>query len=167
MMALLGTEPSGVFDEYSTPKAVGSYLVAVRPVVAEATELRRGFIRDLGRLLHEVRLGDAHAIARSTGQLGSRGHAAFLEALLTLRRHRSPAACIECRDAASGWIQMHVEACEVMLQVGRSGDLKRLREAQALLAEGRVFARRFNAEYGHLTAALRARARRRPRRTAR
>jgi len=161
MLALLKDEPNEIFDDYSTPKAVAAYLMAVRPVVASATETRRAFIRELGRLLQAVRLGDAKVLARSTAELGASGREDFREVALTLARHRPPPACAECRDAVSGWIQMHVEACDVMLEVGRSGDLKRLREAQALLAEGRFFARRFNAEYGHLAAALRARAKRR------
>jgi hypothetical protein len=155
------TQTDELFDAQSTPKAVAGYLLAVRPMVGTAAETRRTFIRDLGRLLQQIKLGDNQLLAKATGQLGAEGRAAFRDVGLAMEGLRPPPACSDCHDAVQGWVQMHVAACEVMIEVGQSADLKGLREAQGLLAEGRHFARRFNAEYGALAAALRQRASRR------
>src|SRR5262245_41979591 len=117
-----------IFDELSTPKRVANYLLAVKPVIAGAADTRRAFIRELGRLLLQVKLGDAQSLAGTTGELGTEGRETFRDAGLALERMHAPPLCLECQDAARGWVQMHVLACEVMIEVGKSGNLKGLRE---------------------------------------
>jgi len=46
-----------------------------------------------------------------------------------------PAACDVSHSAIAKWIDLHLAACNVMVDVGMSGDLTRLRESQRLLAE--------------------------------
>lgn len=145
--------------ELSVPqlRALVRYLVALRQVLQQAVDARRGFVRDLGMLFDQARSGNQAAAAQATGRLGRDQVDRFREAWSALQRLSPPAAGEQCHEAVASWIEMHVAACEVMAEVGSSGDLGRLREAQNLLAEGRPFASRFNAEYNRLTGAVRAR----------
>jgi hypothetical protein len=137
--------------------ALVRYLVGVRTVLHQAVEARRVFVREVGVLFEQARSGNGPAAAQATGRVGREQVGRFREARLAVQRLSPPAAGEQCHEAVAGWIEMHVAACEVMVEVGGSGDLGRLREAQNLLAEGRQFASRFNVEYGRLTGAVRTR----------
>jgi hypothetical protein len=69
-----------------------------------------------------------------------------------------PAVCDSCHLAVTSWLDKHVAACDLMVEVGTSRDLTRLRATQGLLAEARVDLQRFNSDCDTLVAALRRRA---------
>jgi hypothetical protein len=131
----------------ASPAAVGRYLTALRPLVAAAAEERRGFIREVGQFVEGARLGNVQLTTQAAGRLGrSRGDA--------FRAHRgaiaalsAPASCVDCHNAAVSWLELHVRACEALVEVGRSGELARLVETQRLLGEARVRAQQFNSAY--------------------
>lgn len=138
-------------------RALVKYLLGLRDVITSAVEARRVFVRQMGLLIEQARNGNQQAIAQATGRIGREQVGYFREARTALQRLVPPAACEQCHEAVVGWVEMHVAACDVMMEVGSSGDLKRLHEAQNLLSEGRRFAARFNGEYQRLSAAVRAR----------
>lgn len=138
-------------------RALVKYLLGLKDVIAGAVEARRYFVREMGMLIEQARLGNQQAVAQQTGRVGREQIIKFREAKLGVQRLNPPGACEQCQEAVAGWVDMHVSACDVMIEAGTSGDLKRLHEAQNLLAEGRRFASRFNAEYQRLSSVVRTR----------
>jgi len=141
----------------ASPRAVADYLVALRPILADAVESRRVFIRQLGLLIEEARHGGRALVAQSAGRIGREHGPVFQQLRTRIERLRAPAGCEDCQRAVSLWLDKQTEACQVMDRVGLSGDPGRLREAQQLLGEARVHAHRFNDEYARLAAELRRR----------
>lgn len=131
--------------------------MSLRPIINQAAEARRVFIRELGSFIESARHGNTQMVAQGAGRIGREQVAVFRDASSRLKHLHTPRACTSCHEAVSSWIEMHVAACEVLIDVGTKGDLKRLREAQGLLAEGRRFAQRFNGAYTALVAELRQR----------
>ena len=69
------------------------------------------------------------------------------------------AGCAACHTALGQWIGTLSESCEVLIDVGITGKLARVKETQTILAEGRAHAREFNRAQNELVADLRARIR--------
>jgi hypothetical protein len=63
--------------------------------------------------------------------------------------------CSACHGALVAWMDRLVRSCDVLSEIGRTGELKRMRETQTLLAEGRRYAQAFNEEYARLCQVLR------------
>lgn len=137
----------------STPRAVVVYLKGVRGLVARANDSRQRWIRQLGMLL---RAGDADA-ALEAGKIGLEQGAEFRKLRYDLAQLAPPAACDSCQVSLTSWLDKHIAACEIMVEVGHNGELARLRSTQGLLAEARIDLQRFNSDCDTLVAALRRR----------
>jgi hypothetical protein len=70
-----------------------------------------------------------------------------------------PAPCLGCHVAVQRWLERHGEACAVMMDIGLTGQLGRMRETQHLLGEARAHARELNSEYSRLLDDVRQRVR--------
>ena len=140
-----------------SPRAIATYLVSVRPLLQEVTDSRRAFIRHIGILMEEARQASRAVVVQAAGRIGRDEGAGFRSLLAQLNALAPPAGCESCHDALVRWVELHLGACTVMVDVGTSGDLGRLRETQQLLGTARVEAQRFNAEYGRLVTDVRQR----------
>ncbi len=139
-------------------RAVAAYLKTLRALVNEASASRATWIRQLGALLTEVRAGtDPEALAREAGRIGLEQSVVFREFKRRLEKLDAPLLCNDIHLLASSWLDKQMAACEVMEEIGRTGDLASLRETQGLLAEGRNDSRRFSAAYAEMVAWLRER----------
>ncbi len=140
-----------------TARAIATYLVSVRPLLQEITEARRAFIRHIGLLMEEARHAGRQVVVQAAGRIGRDEGAGFRSLRAQLERMEPPGACEAAQAAITKWINLHLAACDVMVDVGLSGDLGRLRETQRMLAEARIHAQTFNAEYNRLVSDLRRR----------
>jgi hypothetical protein len=141
----------------SSPKAIAAYLVSVKPLLGEVTESRRAFIRHIGLLLEEARSAGRMVVVQAAGRIGRDEGQAFRSLKAQLEQVEAPPACLPCHKAILRWVDLHVEACQVMMEVGMSADLTRLRETQSLLGDARPHAQVFNSEYTRLVLDVRTR----------
>jgi hypothetical protein len=148
----------------STPTAVAGYLRAVRASVARVTASRQQFIRRIGLLMVRVRQDDTDGFDEAASEIGREAAAAFRYVRAEVAARPTPAVCEGCHEALLTWIDMLIASADVTAEIGMLDDPTRLREVQALLAEGRLFADRFRAQYERLVAHLRAQLPTRPRR---
>jgi hypothetical protein len=142
----------------STPVVVVTYLRALRPDIARVTESRQLFIRRIGLLMEQVRQGDTAGFGEAAGAAGREAAADFRYARAALAARPAPPVCEGCLDAALTWIDMLIAAADVLAEIGMLDEPARLREVQALLAEGRAFSNRFRAQYEMIVQQLRAHA---------
>jgi hypothetical protein len=136
-------------------RAVAAYLVALRPILGHATQTRQAWVKRIGLLMADTRLGNPQIISQQAGQIGRENGASFRDAQKSLDRLKPPSECAECHVALSNWLGKLVQSCEVLAEIGRTGDLKRMKETQHLLSEGRRYAEAFNDEYARLCQVLR------------
>lgn len=145
--------------QLSSPKAIAQYLVTVKPLLHEVTESRRAFIRHIGLLLEEARTAGRMVVVQAAGRIGRDEGQAFRQLKQHLELIPAPPPCDPCHRAIVKWVDLHVAACQVMMEVGMSADLTRLHETQSLLGDARRFAQQFNTEYTRLVVDVRARVR--------
>jgi hypothetical protein len=136
-------------------RAVAAYLVALRPILGHATQTRQSWVKKIGLLMADTRLGNPQLIAQQAGQIGRENGASFQDAQRALERLKPPMECSECHVTLSNWLAKLVQSCDVLVEIGRTGDLKRMKETQRLLTEGRGYAQAFNDEYARLCQVLR------------
>jgi len=144
-------------DSADSPRAVAVYLLQLRPLLTEAIALRRGLVRGIGRLLAAANEGHSLGVALAAGRVGGEHVGPFRQVQRGIGRLAPPPSCARCHRAVVGWLEAQIAACELLVEVRRSGALARLPETQWRLADGREQGRRFNAEYARLVADLRAR----------
>ncbi len=147
---------NGSRQSASSPRAVAAYLISLKPVLTGATDTRQQWVRRIGLLMADTRYGNATSLAHAAGAIGREHISSFRETRRNLDRLRPPPTCQTCHLALAGWIDRLVESSDVLIEIGQTLELKRLRETQDLLMEARTFARQFNAEYAGLVANLRA-----------
>jgi hypothetical protein len=145
--------------ERARPSArdLASYLVALRPILAGATDARRLWVRRIGVVMADARQGDPLQAANAAGQMGRDSLTTFRDCRLRVERLKPPHGCAECQRALTHWLDKLIGACELLVTAGRNGQLRSIQEAQELLAESRFYAQRFNAEYARLLVQLRQR----------
>ena len=141
----------------SSARELASYLVALRPILAGATDARRVWVKRIGILLEDARRDDPARVASVASQMGRDTLTTFRNSRLKIERLRPPRGCAECHHALVQWLEKLIAACEALVAVGRSGQLRGIHEAQGLLADSRFHAHRFNAEYARLVGELRQR----------
>lgn len=155
MAVQLLDDRAGAFPR-STPAAVAAHLRALRPTVGRVTESRQLFIRRIGTLMEQARQGETAGFGEAANAAGREAAADFRCARSELAARPVPVACEGCHEGALTWIDMLVVAADVLAEIGMLDDPARLREVQALLAEGRAFSNRFRAQYELLVQQLRA-----------
>jgi len=140
-------------------RAVAAYLTAIRTLVNEASASRAAWIRQLGQLMKAVRSSadEPGPLAAEALRVGTEQAAAFRAFRERLDKLNAPGICQDCHLIVLGWLDKQMAACDVMIDVGKSGDLASLRATQGLLAEGRDDTRRFATTYAELVAWLRER----------
>jgi hypothetical protein len=139
-------------------RAVAAYLTAVRAIVNEASSSRAVWIRQIGTLMKDGRDPErADGLAAEAGQIGQEQLAAFRAFHERLDRLQPPLMCEDCQMIVSGWLEKQMAACDVMIEVGKAGELSALRATQGLLADGRDDSRRFAQSYAELVAWLKER----------
>jgi hypothetical protein len=141
----------------STPREITRYLRDLRPILSAPRLARREWIREVGLLIEEGRKGDPIALARRAGRHGRNMSPIFREARRRLGELSPPAECQALHQATEQWIVQHVDACEALSQIEEQRALRGLRDVQDRLAEGRLWAQRFNAEYARVIEDLRGR----------
>jgi hypothetical protein len=151
----------------SSLRVVAAYLIALRPIVADAIESRQSWTRQLGQLLAQAGHGDAQAAAGSAGRIGREQVATLRGLRMRLGAQLPPPECGQCHQSFVRWIEKLTRACEVMILVGETGHVRRLNEVQDVLADARFHARSFNLEYTRLIGEVRRRAAAAPRLSAR
>ena len=145
--------------KWSSLMVLAVYLKQLRLILDEAVEARRLMVRKLGGLMEEAHTAHRSTIIQAVGRVGSDEASAMRKVRGHLERLAPPPpACESCHNAVAHWLDEMVLACDVMVEVGRSGELGRLRETQEHLAESRADARKFNAEYEQLLGELKRRA---------
>lgn len=146
--------------KWSSLTVLAVYLKQLRLILDEAVEARRLMVRKLGGLMEGAHTAHRSTIVQAVGRVGADEAAAMRRVRGQLERlSPPPPLCQGCHAAVTHWLDEMVLACDVMVEVGRSGELSRLRETQEHLAESRADARRFNTEYEQLLGELRRRAR--------
>lgn len=151
-------EPKRSQPTWSPLTVLAVYLKALRLVLDEAIEARRLLVRRLGGLMEDAHTSHRSTIVQMVGRVGTDEAASLRRVRERLGRIEPPPVCESCHGAVAHWLDEMVAACDVMVDIGRSGDLTRLRETQEHLAESRADARRFNSEYEQLLTMLRRRA---------
>ena len=139
----------------SQARAVAAYLVGLRPILTSATHARQAWVKRIGLLMADTSRGNPQLIAQQAGQIGRDHGAAFRDAQRALDRLKPPIECSACHGSLVAWIEKLVQSCDVLTDIGRTGELRRMRETQSLLAEGRRYAQAFNDEYARLCQVLR------------
>jgi hypothetical protein len=138
----------------STPRAVVAYLKAVRALVGRANDSRQTWIRHLGVLM---RSADPSAPGEAT-RIGQEQGQQFRQIRVELDALALPPVCDGCQMSLRSWLDKHIAACDVMVEVGQSGEMPRLRATQGLLAEARIDLQRFNYDSEALVTVIRRRA---------
>ena len=136
-------------------RGVATYLVSLRPVLRAATETRQIWVKRIGVLMADTRRGNRALIQQQAGQIGREHGNQFRDVQLMLDRLRVPRECSTCHQELGRWLAMLVQSCDVLAEIGRDGELKRLQDAQRCLTEARAHAHAFNAEYARLCDVLR------------
>ena len=141
--------------ERSAAKPIAEYLLAVRPVLQHAIAGREAWVRSIGVLMEDARKGNRAVVMRDAERIGRERLNQFRDCRYRLSRLWPPTGCTTCHAAASAWLDQLIAVCQLLEDVGRSGDLLRLRHVDDVLGESRVQARRFNTEYARLSEQLR------------
>jgi hypothetical protein len=141
----------------ASAREVAAYLVALRPILASATEARRTWVKRVGVLMEDARKGNGAQVARSAASIGHDTAGTFRHGRSRLELLKPPRGCGECHRALLLWLEKLVAACDLLIEVGHSGNLARIRETQELLTESRAHAHQFNGEYARLVGDLRQR----------
>lgn len=114
-------------------------------------------MRQIGLLIEHARSGNSLRVARAAGQLGHDFGGRFRNTRSRIELLNPPVECDLCQASVRAWSEALQGSCTALIEVGRSGQLTGLRQAQECLAEARIQARRFNEEYARLTQELRRR----------
>lgn len=140
-----------------SPREVVAYLLRLRPVLAAAMQVRRPFIQQVGLLIEDLRRGEPVTISRAASTLGLETGPAFRELRIQAEALVPPPECEVCNQAIVQWLDIHINACGMLNEIGSRREPRRLREVQERLAEGRMYAAKFNDEYTWLKEELRER----------
>jgi hypothetical protein len=139
----------------ASPREVARFLIALKPIVAQAIAIRQSWIKELGRLFEEARQGNTAHVTGQAGRLGRDHVTAFREVRWAAEVQQPPPGCRQIYQALMAWLDGLVSACEALIEVGSSGDLGGMQFVQQHVAEARHAARRFNGEYTRLVTELR------------
>jgi hypothetical protein len=115
------------------------YVIQLGRAVKHAMEVR-------GQLLREFADLDKHpstALALA-GRIGGRCAPAFDEARRAVAQLPTPPGAQLLRDALLGWLDVHVQACDVLMRAGGTREPGHLTTAAAILRNAHPYAVRYN-----------------------
>src|SRR5688500_17844335 len=107
----------------SSAREVAAYLVALRPILSSATEARRTWVKRIGVLMEDARKGNGAQVARSAASIGNDTAGTFRSGRARLEQLKPPRGCAECHRALVLWLEKLVAACDLLIEVGQSGNL--------------------------------------------
>src|SRR5688500_17215755 len=134
------------YGSTATPREVARFLIGLKPIVARAIEVRQSWIKELGALFEEARLGNAAQVTSRAGRLGREHVGAFRDTRGMAERQKPPDGCEDIQKALMQWLDGLVKANEALVEVGSTGQMAGLQVAQRHVTEARYSARRFNGE---------------------
>lgn len=143
------------YQTIGSPLAVAKYLMALRPHVSRAIEVRQSWIKELGLLFEDARAGNTQQVTTKAGRLGRDHVGMFRDIRASVDRGNPPEGCAEVQRSVVAWIEGMVKACEALIEVGNSGQLSGMQVAQRHVTDARHAARRFNSEYNRLVTEIR------------
>ena len=138
----------------ASPRAAAAYLILLRPILGDATGVRRALVRSLRELGDDVRRGGL-MVAERAGAIGNERVGVFRALRDQLGRVPPPPSCEAAHLTLGRWLDRLIDCCEVLRTVGTTGDVAQLSKAQALMAESREYARGFNDEHAALVGEIR------------
>jgi hypothetical protein len=138
-------------------KAFAAYLTGIRAVMNDASASRRLWVRQIGELMMDARARPPEMVAPVAGRIGAEQHAAFEEIRERLNALHPTQECETCQMTVQSWFDKQLAACDLMMEIGATGEINKLRGVQSLLSDGRIDTQRFSAEYAALVAMLRER----------
>ena len=138
----------------SPARAMAIYLTALRGLLNEATESRRAWVRQIGIMMQDARTRPMAMVSPMAGKIGSEQMSRFGELRERVQKLEPPPGCTDLQALLHGWLDRHMEVCQLLVDFGRNGDLGKLKASQGLLAEGRLDLQRFQAEYTKRVTAL-------------
>jgi hypothetical protein len=139
----------------STPIAVATLMKRARPLLLDALAERGTLVRQIGALAESVRLGNAALVVGTAGRIGRAGVRRFKDTRDQVEGLGGPPACAAYLRLLSRWLGEFVGCCDALIDVGVTGNLGRLGEAQRRLDRARALAPDVNLEYARLVADLR------------
>lgn len=116
-----------------------SYLGVLGRSVEEALRARRALLAELLSLRD-----DPDSALDRAGRASRRCVRAFDDALTRLQRTPPPDGAAECTRELSGWLEAHLEACDLLARAAAARDADDLRRALRVLTEGGLHAVVFN-----------------------
>jgi hypothetical protein len=123
----------------------------------EASLLRRSWVRQVGVLTVDARVKPPEMVAPGAARCGNEHGELFAGVRVRLVQLDVPPGCGTCHAAFLAWLDKLSDACTLLDQVGRTGDLARLRAVQGVLADARVDFAALSATYAGLVADLKRR----------
>jgi len=138
----------------ATPRNVAAYLRAVRELMTEATTLRRSWIRQVGVLILDARAKPPEMVAPGAAHCGTEQRELFTGIRVRLGEIPVPRGCDVCHEAFVAWLEKQVGACDLLIEIGRTGELTTLKTVQRVLADSRTDTAAFNAAYTALVEGL-------------
>ena len=141
----------------NTPRVLAAYLTAIRSLMEEATIIRRSWIRQVGVLILDARSKPPDMVAPVVSRTGVENRELFSGFRVRLDEIHAPPGGEACHAAFAHWLDKQTLACDVLIEIGKGGDLLQLRSVQRLLAEGRVDTQAFATEYTKLVETLKQR----------
>src|SRR5213595_2690389 len=104
----------------SQARAVAAYLVALRPILVTATQARQAWVKRIGVLMADMRMGNPQLIAQQAGQIGRDHGTSFREAERALDRLKPPVECSGCHGSLVAWLSKLTQSCDVLVDIGRT-----------------------------------------------
>lgn len=138
----------------ASPRAAATYLVSLRPILGDATGVRRALARSLRDLGDDVRRGGPMVPERASA-IGTERIGVFRALREQLARLAPPPSCEAAHMTLGRWLDRLIDCCEVLRTIGTTGEVAQLRRAQSLLAAAREYARGFNDEHAALVGEIR------------
>lgn len=138
----------------STPRNVSTYLQQVRELMSEASVLRRSWIRQVGVLILDARAKPPEMVAPGAAYCGSQQRELFTGIRVRLSQVAVPLGCESCQEAFVAWLEKQLQACGLLEEIGRTGDVTTLRTVQRVLADGRADTAAFTTAYTTLVNGL-------------
>lgn len=134
------------------------YLQGLRGRLLAANVSRKSWLSEVGLLLKDLQFGTSmDIIAAVAGRCGESQGDAFRRIRGDVSALDPAAGCEGCQESVVAWLDLQISACDLLVEIGRTREVERLREVQGLIAEARHEARRFTYEIAERLAVLRHR----------
>jgi hypothetical protein len=138
-------------------RGVAAYLAGLRVIMREATESRRGLVRQVGIWQLDANNRPPEMVAPTVAQASAAQLELFQDVRTRLELLEVPTNAAAPHEAALGWVDGLIEACQQLASVEVASLESTLRSAQRLIAETRRDLEKYDAAFTALVARLRER----------